>query len=110
MGTGLAVSPFNSIVDQVKDEVPKVLINLENTDYSGYDFVSKYNPERLFLKGKCDDVVTKICKDLGWSEEFKAYTKDCKNQPKPEEVDSLMEELHDTTPIEEGADKAQDDS
>jgi len=49
MGTGLAVSPFNQMVDSVNEWCPKVLINMENTSYSGYDFKSKYHPERLFL-------------------------------------------------------------
>jgi len=38
MGTALAVGPFNSIVDMVGPNIPKVLINMENTTYSGYDF------------------------------------------------------------------------
>jgi len=79
MGTGLAVSPFNGMVDTVGDSVPKVLINIENTAENGFDFASKYYPERLFLKGKSDDIVTKICKDVGWIDEFKGYTTKCKN-------------------------------
>ena len=38
MGTALAVSPFNLVVDIFGDEVPKVLINMENTSKYGYDF------------------------------------------------------------------------
>lgn len=79
MGTGLAVSPFNQMVDTVKTECPKVLINMENTDYSGYDFKNKMNPERLFLKGKCDDIVVKITKDCGWGEDFSKRIEKSKN-------------------------------
>lgn len=38
IGTALAVGPFNSVVDMISDKVPKVLINMENTAYSGYEF------------------------------------------------------------------------
>jgi NAD-dependent SIR2 family protein deacetylase len=38
IGTALAVGPFNQIVEIVSDKVPKVLINMENTAYSGFEF------------------------------------------------------------------------
>ena len=41
IGTSLSVSPFNSTVDFVPEHVPKVLINMENTEKSGYDFDNK---------------------------------------------------------------------
>ena len=68
MGTGLSVAPFNKMVLQVKAECPKVLINMENTWASGFDFKTKKMPERLFLQGKCDDIVVKISKDCGWED------------------------------------------
>ena len=37
MGTALAVGPFNSVVNEVGN-IPKVLINMENTASHGYDF------------------------------------------------------------------------
>jgi NAD-dependent histone deacetylase SIR2 len=56
IGTSLAVFPFATNVEY-QEGIPKVLINLENTEHF-YDFdkQEKY-PERLFLKGKCDDVI-----------------------------------------------------
>jgi hypothetical protein len=36
MGTALAVSPFNMIVNSVNPSCPKVLINLENTLEHGF--------------------------------------------------------------------------
>lgn len=88
MGTALAVGPFNQIVNEVGDKCPKVLINMENTDYSGYDFENKADyPERLFLKGKCDEVVTKLATDCGWKDEFSQLTTKCKipeEEPKEE--------------------------
>ena len=38
IGTALAVTPFALSVHKAKNGCPKVLINLENTDYNGFDF------------------------------------------------------------------------
>ena len=57
MGTALVVKPFNSVIDWAKPDCPKVLINLENTQAGGYDFDTIIHPERLFLQGKCDEVL-----------------------------------------------------
>lgn len=47
MGTALAVAPFNHVVNFV--DCPQVLINLENTKASGYDFDDQEKrPHRLF--------------------------------------------------------------
>lgn len=85
MGTALAVGPFNQIVNEIGDKCKKVLINMENTALSGFDFDDKIDyPERLFLQGKCDDVVTKLAKDCGWEDEFAEMTKNCKTVALPE--------------------------
>jgi hypothetical protein len=58
MGTALAVSPFNFVVNMVEKDCPKVLINMENTAANGFDFVNEEAfPERLFLQGKCDETI-----------------------------------------------------
>jgi NAD-dependent histone deacetylase SIR2 len=62
IGTALAVGPFNQIVNIISDTTPKVLINMENTDYSGFEFCdSERYPNRILLQGKCDEVVHEIC-------------------------------------------------
>jgi len=75
IGTALAVHPFASIVDVItkKDKCESVLINMENTATHGYDFdnAKKY-PERLFIKGPCDETVKRIAKDLGWEDDLNA--------------------------------------
>ena len=69
MGTALAVSPFNSIPRILPAGKPKVLFNMKNTDKTGnYDFTVD---GRVFVQGKCDDMITKLCKDVGWLEDFK---------------------------------------
>jgi NAD-dependent SIR2 family protein deacetylase len=71
IGTGLAVSPFNSIVGKPDQDVPRVLINLENTVDNGFDFENLIDyPERLFLQGKCDEVIEKLITDIGSKKEF----------------------------------------
>ena len=58
IGTALAVYPFSATVQQAPAGTPTVLINLHNTEEQGYEFEDLYdNPERLFLKGKCDDTI-----------------------------------------------------
>ena len=76
IGTGLAVEPFNKAalagVSAARgSEVPRVLINLENTKASGFDFddAEKF-PERLFLQSKCDDTVLNLCRELDWEEDL----------------------------------------
>jgi len=70
IGTSLSVAPFNKVVDTVDDrDIPKVLINLENTDLVGYDFDDKHlHPERLFLQGHCQDIILEIAEECGWKE------------------------------------------
>ena len=70
MGTALAVTPFNQIVDRV--ECPQVLINLQNTAHHGFDFEDPVNrPDRLLWQGKCDEVICQIAKECGWFDNLK---------------------------------------
>jgi len=40
---------------------------MENTDYSGFEFDDQERyPNRILLKGKCDEVVHDICTQVGW--------------------------------------------
>ncbi len=70
MGTALAVTPFNMLVDSAKKGVHQVLVNRENTKAHGYDFVNG-GLNRMFMPGNCDDSVWKVCKELGWEEALK---------------------------------------
>lgn len=77
IGTALAVYPFSICPSEPTRDTPKVLINLQNTkEASGWDFEDLYNhPERLFLKGKCDDIIQSIVKDVGWISELEELLK-----------------------------------
>jgi hypothetical protein len=71
IGTALAVFPFANTVNQCDKECPKVLINMENNENNGFDFENPFEyPERLFLKGKCDETIWRICKDVQWTDEL----------------------------------------
>ena len=56
----------------------QVLINPENTNLCGINFEKDIN--RLFLQGKCDDIVTKLVYDLGWHSEFEGIKLDYKGK------------------------------
>lgn len=87
IGTALAVGPFNTIVDKVA--CPQVLINLENTKESGFDFDDKVKyPGRVFWQGKCDETVLEICRHCGWLDELRER---CKAQ---EELVKLLDGLN----------------
>jgi NAD-dependent deacetylase sirtuin 2 len=65
-GTSLVVAPANSLVYNVPETTPRVVINLEpvgaelGIDYSG-------NSRRdLFLQGTCDEVFVQLLQELGW--------------------------------------------
>lgn len=72
IGTALAVSPFNNFVSAISDDVPKVLVNMQNTGPS-YDFDNKKDfPNRLYLQGKCDETLSEIAKAVGWDAELQS--------------------------------------
>ena len=64
MGTSLTVHPFASLAGMVEESCPRVLINL---DLVG-DFGSR--GDDVILLGKCDEIVTELCKELGWEQEL----------------------------------------
>ncbi|MFH4975430.1 hypothetical protein AB6A40_002139 [Gnathostoma spinigerum] len=80
MGTSLVVQPFASMVNEVKDDVPRLLINLTEAGKAsacerafgmpGLDYGSKSNYRDVFWKGNCDDGCRKLAELLGWENEL----------------------------------------
>jgi NAD-dependent deacetylase sirtuin 2 len=76
MGTSLKVQPFASLVSEVRYNVPKLLINLENSFATPSPFLSlrketkKSNQNRHYCESNCDDGVYALCELLGWREEL----------------------------------------
>ena len=66
MGSSLLVQPFASLPVSVRDDVPRVLINLERAGTIGS------RPDDVLLLGDCDTGVRKLAKALGWLEELEA--------------------------------------
>jgi NAD-dependent histone deacetylase SIR2 len=64
MGTSLTVHPFASLAGMVKESCPRVLINLDHVG----DFGSR--ADDVILLGKCDEIVTELCKELTWEKEL----------------------------------------
>lgn len=71
IGTALAVGPYNNLVEVGGDDIPKVLINLQPTEF--HNFQDPKHPNRLFLQGKCDDIVKELVTKLQWENEFNEY-------------------------------------
>lgn len=106
MGTSLSVQPFASLPSYVKDETPRLLINLEKVGGLGG------RADDVLLLGDCDSGVRKLADALGWRDELEAVwqktnpsTDDRKEQevsPKTrdekleEEVEKLTQDI-DTT-------------
>jgi len=64
MGTSLTVHPFASLAGMVRESCPRVLINLDHVG----DFGSR--ADDVILLGKCDEIVTELCKELGWEKQL----------------------------------------
>ena len=76
MGTALAVAPFNVLPGCLREGVPKVLFNLDNTkDTGGLDF-EETGRMKLLVQGKCDETLTKLAEDCGWKEDFEKVLPD----------------------------------
>ena len=89
MGTSLAVQPFASLVNQVEDDCPRLLINREkvgevNKDapvfvrwrMGGFDFSEETNYRDALFLGDCDAGVTALCRELGWEDDLASRVRD----------------------------------
>ncbi len=64
IGTSLKVHPFASLTDLVPESCPRVLINMEPAGNIGS------RPDDVVLLGRCDEVVRKLARELGWENEL----------------------------------------
>ncbi|KAK6107745.1 NAD-dependent protein deacetylase sirtuin-2 domain protein [Brugia pahangi] len=81
MGTSLVVHPFAGLVDEVNDDVPRLLINLTEAGHStsslfpyggssGLCYHDKDNYRDVFWQGTTDDGAWKLAELLGWKTEL----------------------------------------
>uniref|UniRef100_A0A915PG97 Deacetylase sirtuin-type domain-containing protein n=1 Tax=Setaria digitata TaxID=48799 RepID=A0A915PG97_9BILA len=86
MGTSLAVYPFAGLVDKVKEDVPRLLINLTEAGLdmfslfpyifnSGLCYQDEDNYRDVFWRGKTDDGAWKLAELLGWKTELEELIK-----------------------------------
>lgn len=96
LGSSLAVQPFASLVDRVKDNVPRLLINREKAGHrgafvsmlgmgGGLDFDSKNNTRDVCWLGDCDEGCLLLAEKLGWGDELKQRVKQEHDKIKIEE-------------------------
>lgn len=84
LGTSLVVQPFASLVSRVKEDVPRLYINLEKTGSGdshpitvlmfggGFAFDQEDNIRDVFWEGTCDNGCTALADLLGWGDELRS--------------------------------------
>jgi NAD+-dependent protein deacetylase SIR2 len=83
MGTSLSVQPFASLPSFVREEIPRILINLERVGGLGS------RADDVLLLGDCDAGVRRLANALGWLDELEALWR----QTNPSEKDQEEQEL-----------------
>ncbi|KIJ07694.1 hypothetical protein PAXINDRAFT_173346 [Paxillus involutus ATCC 200175] len=117
MGTSLTVNPFASMADRVKG-CPRVLINLNEVG-------NFHRQDDIVLLGKCDDIVRRLCRELGWEEEldreWEATADNVKTEDKPpapgknaeerisEELERITKGIEESLAISEGVPESSPD-
>ncbi|DBB05735.1 hypothetical protein WJX77_006542 [Trebouxia sp. C0004] len=89
MGTSITVQPFASLIDKVRSDVPRVLINREKVGEAdpelkrlgvehGFNFGESNYRDVLYLDVlyNCDDGTNELCKLLGWTEDLQKLIKE----------------------------------
>ncbi|KAI8070718.1 DHS-like NAD/FAD-binding domain-containing protein [Gongronella butleri] len=112
IGTSLQVQPFASLIDNVPDHVPRLLINKDKagehqTPHHGFDFKWKYGKKRdaLFL-GDCDQGCEKLAELLGWKDELnRLHSKGNEKLKAQWDAEKLAEELNEKAKIKDEEDE-----
>lgn len=77
IGTSLKVYPFSSLVDYVKDDCPRLLINRELVgDWQTYEDEPSANYRDVSFQGNCDDGCEKLAELCGWKDDLEKLIKD----------------------------------
>ena len=91
IGTSLQVQPFASLVDYVRPDVPRLLINREAVgpfDVSGRSKASSEGGGRdTFWQGDADEGVRILADELGWTEELERMFREGRGRLKKEWAD-----------------------
>jgi len=82
MGTSLTVQPFASLVDNVLDRTPRLVVNLTKVGKpskfaklfgfgKGFQFETESNYRDVMWQGKTDEKCIEFAEKLGWDKELK---------------------------------------
>ncbi len=95
IGTSLVVHPFAGLIERPKEDVPRLLMNLERCGEApdsqvsrlyrlaglgrgtGFDFNEDTNYRDALYLGRCDEGVAELCSMLGWEEDLSALVDAC---------------------------------
>lgn len=95
IGTSLVVHPFAGLIERPKEDVPRLLINMEKCGEApdshmsrlyrlaglgrgtGFDFDEDTNYRDALYLGACDDGIAELSELLGWKEDLDALIKSC---------------------------------
>ena len=71
MGTSMKVQPFNLLPQLVPAHIPQVFVNktADGVNFGQRTFTESGDDGRLLVIGECDEVVTKLIKQTGWTSE-----------------------------------------
>lgn len=75
IGTSLLVNPFASIIDYVKPEVPRFLINNEVS--GDFKFKEKGSND-YFIQGDCQEILKELAGQLGYDNDIKNVMSKCR--------------------------------
>ena len=73
IGTSLNVNPFASLINLVRSDTQRVLINLEKAGdhVGGFNFSDDPNTSRdILCLGKCDNIILKLSNECGWKQDL----------------------------------------
>ncbi|KAI7974139.1 hypothetical protein EIK77_003004 [Talaromyces pinophilus] len=89
MGTSLTVQPFASLPSFCRDEIPRLLINMEQVGGLGS------RADDVLLLGDCDEGVRKLAKSLGWLEELEALWEETNPNKEDRDLESAPKKTRD---------------
>ena len=89
MGTSLQVHPFSSLVDYVRDECPRLLVNRDLVgDWRAYAddeaAESSHNYRDVCFIGTCDDGSVRLAELLGWKTDLDKLIDQNQSAPLPQ--------------------------
>ncbi|TGZ78634.1 SIR2 family histone deacetylase [Ascodesmis nigricans] len=86
MGSSLGVYPFAGLPQRAREEVPRVLLNMNKVG----EFGSRL--EDVVWLGECDDGVRELAEHLGWWEELESEWKRLRGWKEEKEVETKLDD------------------